>query len=114
MKREKRAIAISQPACRQPLAVARRVVRELAEADRAPVLELLTTDPLQGVPLRSRIEDYGIRSPKHRGLLFGFFEDDRLAGVALLGHAILLFTRPESEEAALRCFARAAAEVRAK
>ncbi|HZS04531.1 MAG TPA: GNAT family N-acetyltransferase [Blastocatellia bacterium] len=114
MKRERKAPAVSQPPSREPHAVARRVVRELEEADRARGLELLSTDPLQGVHLRSQIEDYGIRSPKHRGLLFGCFEDDRLAGVALLGHAILLFTTPESEDALLRCFARTAAEVRAE
>ncbi|HZS10502.1 MAG TPA: GNAT family N-acetyltransferase [Blastocatellia bacterium] len=114
MKREKKAIAISQPADRRPRAVVRREVRELEEADHARVLEYLATDPLQGVHLQSQIEDYGIRSPKHRGLLCGCFEDGQLAGVALLGHAILLFTGPENEEAVLRGFARAAAEMRAK
>jgi ribosomal protein S18 acetylase RimI-like enzyme len=105
------AITIPTPSARQwPREVSQRRVRELSEEDRAEVLSLLSEDPLRSVLLRGMIEDHGICHPSHRGSFFGYYEDDRLAGVALLGHHILIHAEPE----ALSYFARAAAASGAK
>ncbi|MFN0123312.1 MAG: GNAT family N-acetyltransferase [Blastocatellia bacterium] len=65
-------------------------VRELHEADRACVLELLAQDAERNVLLRSKLMDHGMNHPIHRGRFFGYFTNGQLAGVALLGHHILL------------------------
>ena len=87
-----------------------REVRKLVEENRAEVIELLSEDPLRGVLLRGMIEDHGICHPAHRGHLFGYYEDRRLTGVALLGHHILIY----GEDTAISYFARVAAEIQAK
>lgn len=91
-----------------------RSVRELKEHDRDCALRFLSEDPLSGVHLRSMIEDRGLCHPAHRGSFFGYFEDDRLAGVALLGHVIMICATPEAEPAALSYFAKMAAEIGAR
>src|SRR5690242_16344884 len=70
----------------------RREVRELCEADRQTVTRLLAEDTLRGVHLLGMIEDHGIKHPAHRGRFYGYFEDDRLRNVALLGHHILIYS----------------------
>ena len=85
-------------------------MRELTEDDRAEVLALLAEDPLRAVLLRGRIQDRPLDDPGHRGIFFGYFEDDQLAGVALLGHHILIY----AEDAAMPFFAQAAVESQAK
>jgi len=94
----------------QPAAVNHRAVRELDDGDRERVLEFLSQDPMRSVNLRGAITDYGISNPAHRGRFFGYYEDGRLAGVALLGHIISIC----AEDDALSYFAEKAAEVRAK
>lgn len=83
-----------------------RSVRELTGADREQVLDLLQADPLGGVHLQSLIADYGVSSPALRGRFFGYFVDEELAGIVLIGHQIL-FCAPDE---ALSHFARVAAE----
>src|SRR2546426_8674049 len=100
----------SQPACRRPHEVQQREVRELVEEDRAQVIELLSEDPMRAILLRGMIEDHGVCDPAHRGRFFGYYEDDRLAGIALLGHHILIY----AEDVALPYFAQAAVEAQAK
>jgi len=97
-----------------PDKVLKRTVRELGEEDRAPVLALLSNDPLRGVHLQSMIEDHGLCHPKHRGHFFGYYEDGRLTGVALLGHLMMIYAEAEAEEAALNYFAQAAVASGAK
>ena len=100
----------SKPACRRPHDVCQREVRELVEEDRAQVLALLSEDPMRTVLLRGMNEDHQIGDPAHRGRFFGYYEDDRLAGIALLGHHILIF----AEDVALPFFAKTAFEIQAK
>ncbi len=104
------AVLTSQSACRRPHQVQQREVRELDEKDRAQILALLSEDPLRGVLLRGMIEDHGICHPALRGHLYGYYEEGRLAGVALLGHHLLIY----GEDVALPYFAEAAAEAQAK
>lgn len=87
-----------------PLA-ARQLVRELSEADRAQVISLLSEDPMHSVLLYSFIEDNGFNHPSNRGRFYGYFANDHLLGVALLGHATLFYARPEVEQEAIACFA---------
>jgi ribosomal protein S18 acetylase RimI-like enzyme len=91
--------------CETPAPALRRAVRELNEADRQMALTLLSENPTHSVHLRSIIEDNGFNHPSNRGLFFGYFEDDRLTGVALLGHATMIYARPESEPEAIAFFA---------
>jgi hypothetical protein len=81
-------------------------VRRLNELDYRDVLTLLAASPQQGLHLESLITDYGLTSPSLRGFFFGYFVDEQLTGVALIGHQIL-FCAPDE---ALSHFARAAAE----
>ena len=80
-------------------------VRELDELDYRQALALLAEHPLEGVHLESLINDHGLTSPTLRGRFFGYFEQDRLTGIALLGHQIM-FCAPD---AALPHLARTAA-----
>jgi hypothetical protein len=104
----------TEAASPRPQGVSAREVRELSGRDYDRVVALLSEDPLQGVHLKSMVEDHGICHPAHRGRFFGYFEDHGLAGVALLGHLIMIYATSEAEAGALKHFARVAAEIRAK
>lgn len=93
---------------------ARRTVRELTTADQAEVLSFLSAEPLRTVQMLGLLADHGISSPALRGRFYGYYEDDFLMGIALLGHAILFHILPEAEAAALGEFARIVAEHRIK
>jgi predicted GNAT family acetyltransferase len=71
-------------------------LRQLQEEDCEETLAFLSQTPLDAVHLIGMIEDNGIVSPFHRGNLFGYFENKKLAAVALLGHSILLHGKEES------------------
>lgn len=83
---------------------------ELSNHDFERVIRLLAQNPLYGIHLRSLIEDYGLVHAAHRGRFFGYYEDNQLAGVVLLGHAFLLFAELGAEDDALGQFARIAAD----
>ncbi len=85
-------------------------VRELTENDRAAAKHLLQSYPLESVFLRGLIDDHGLCSPKLRGQFFGWFSNDELAAVALLGHQIMFC----GDAAALPDFARTVCEIKAK
>jgi uncharacterized protein len=87
---------------REPL----RAVRELTEEDQADVLDLLTAHAVESVHLKGMVEDHGVRSAKHRGRFYGYFEGAALRGVALLGHAAMFCCGAQ----ALPLFAAALAE----
>ncbi len=70
-------------------------VRELDELDYRQALALLAEHPLEGVHLESLINDHGLTSPALRGRFFGYFEQDRLTGIALIGHQIM-FCAPDA------------------
>jgi hypothetical protein len=93
------------PDCLKLPEVSQRAVRELDQQDLSQVRTFLSRDSIRNVNLRGMIEDYGLRHPVHRGRFFGYYEDGRLAGVALLGHLIAM----SAEDSALRHFAHAAA-----
>jgi hypothetical protein len=69
-------------------------VRVLDELDYRPALALLTAHPHEGVHLESLITDHGLTSPALRGRFYGYFEQDELKGIALIGHQIL-FCAPD-------------------
>lgn len=70
-------------------------VRELDELDYRQALALLAEHPLEGVHLESLIADHGLTSPALRGRFFGYFEQEQLTGIALLGHQIM-FCAPDA------------------
>lgn len=84
------------------------MTRELNELDYALALAVLAAHPLQGVHLESLINDHGLTSPALRGRFYGYFEQDQLLGLALLGHQIM-FCAPD---AAIPHFARLAADAK--
>jgi hypothetical protein len=45
------------------------------------------------------IESYGVCHAAHRGRLFGYYENDCLVNIALLGHHILIYKEHEGLEA---------------
>ena len=75
-------------------------VRELDELDYRQALALLTEYPRQGVHLESLITDHGLTSPALRGRFYGYFEHDKLVGIALIGHQIM-FCAPDEAIPAL-------------
>jgi uncharacterized protein len=79
--------------------------RELQDADLSAALDLLAENPLRSVHLRGLLLDNGLSHPSNRGRFFGYFENHQLAAVALLGHATMIYARPEAEAEALRYFA---------
>ncbi|HEX4948646.1 MAG TPA: GNAT family N-acetyltransferase [Blastocatellia bacterium] len=81
-------------------------VRELDERDYQQALALLAHHPIQGVHLESLITDHGLTSPALRGRFYGYFEQEQLTGIALMGHQIM-FCAPDQ---ALPLLARAAAD----
>ena len=85
-------------------------IRELAETDRAMVEGVLKSYPLESVFIQGLIDDHGLCSPKLRGQFFGWFRNDELAAVALLGHQIMFC----GDAAALPAFARTVCEIKAK
>ncbi len=88
----------------------RKSVFELTESDREEALALLCDDPISAVHLIGMLEDYGVVHEAHRGQFFGYYENDKLAGVALLGHSILIY----GKEASLPYFAEATIKSKAK
>jgi uncharacterized protein len=91
-----------------------RVVRQsvflLTEADREDALTLLNEDPIGAVYLIGMLEDYGVAHTAHRGQFFGYYENRKLAGVAMLGHFILIYGKEDS----VPYFAKAAIESKAE
>jgi uncharacterized protein len=90
--------------------VEQKEVLELGEENRAEVMSFLAQDPVQTVILRGLILDYGLCGAELRGRFYGYFANEQLAGVALIGHQIIVFGADE----ALPYFARKVAEVRAR
>ena len=93
-----------------PPEVEKREVRELHEEDRDEVMSLLHRDPVQSVILRGLILDHGLCAPELRGSFYGYYENNQLVGVALIGHQIVVFGVDE----ALPYFAHKAVEVKAR
>ncbi len=87
-----------------------QVVCQLREEDRARVLSLLEQDPVRSVILRGLILDFGMCAPELRGLFYGYFVNEQLTGVALIGHQLIVF----AEDDALTSFAQKAVEVQAR
>jgi predicted GNAT family acetyltransferase len=71
-------------------------VRLLNEYDRDEVLNFLRKSPINAVHLIGLIEDHGMVNVVHRGQLFGYYEDEILLGVALLGHVTLMYGNDSS------------------
>src|SRR5262249_3440474 len=86
-----------------------QTVCELTEENRGEMLSLLLLDTLRGLHLRGMIEENGVCHPSHRGRFFGYYEDGKLANIALLGHFILIYR----EDKGLQQFAEKAAEIAA-
>lgn len=87
-----------------------REVQELRETDMDATLRLLSEAPLQSVHLRSMLIDNGLSHPSNRGHFYGYFEDHRIVGLALLGQATMIYARPVAEAAALAHFAQVVIE----
>ncbi|MCA1604905.1 MAG: hypothetical protein LC775_05385, partial [Acidobacteria bacterium] len=69
-------------------------VVELTEDDRNEVLAFLAERPVQTVCMSGFIRDNGLVSPHNRGTFYGVRNsEDRLEGVALIGHATLIEAR---------------------
>jgi uncharacterized protein len=80
------------------------IVYPLTEADdEAEVLAFLAGRPVHAVVMSSLIRDNGLESPFNRGTFYAARDsEDRLEGIALIGHATFVEARTDS---ALRAFA---------
>ncbi|MBL8208229.1 MAG: GNAT family N-acetyltransferase [Blastocatellia bacterium] len=87
-----------------------QTARELLETDLPAAMQLLAENPLRAVHLRGMLLDNGLSHPSNRGRFYGYFENHQLVGIALLGHATMLYIRPEAEAEALRYFAQQVVE----
>ncbi len=66
----------------------------LSADDQTEVLEFLSLRPVHTVVMKSFINDNGLVSKDNRGQFFGFRNsDNKLEGVALIGHTTLIETR---------------------
>lgn len=64
--------------------------RLLSNADRAVVLEFLNRDPVGNVLAIGHILSNSLENRDNRGAFYGYYRDERLSGVALLGHLALI------------------------
>lgn len=85
-------------------------VRLLNDCDRDEVLNFLHKSPINAVHLIGLIEDHGMTNVVHRGQFFGYYEDETLLGVALLGHVIVIY----GNDSSLQHFAKATIECKAE
>lgn len=65
-------------------------VRKLIAGEAALAFEYLNQHPLENLTLIGFIRDHGLVSERNRGSFYGYFCDDRLSGMALIGHHTLL------------------------
>ncbi len=86
-------------------AVRSQAARALLDTDLSAALSLLAENPLRSVHLRGLLLDNGLSHPSNRGRFYGYFENHQLVAVALLGHATMIYARPDAEAEALRYFA---------
>ncbi len=81
-------------------------LRKLREEDRDEVVAFLNLRPVHTIAMTSFINDNGIENPSNRGIFYGYCGmDDKLEGVALIGHSTLIEARNND---AIRAFALAA------
>lgn len=79
-----------------PSSEGRTELRELREADREQVLSLLATDPVPNVIVRGLIMDYEMCAPELRGILYGYYKNNQLKGVTLIGHQLFVYAPDEA------------------
>jgi hypothetical protein len=79
-------------------------VRPLTSGEEAGAGALLCGEPVRNVMLSSLLSEHGLDGARSRGRFYGCFRDERLTGVALLGH-FAMFSCGEEE---VRAFARVA------
>jgi L-amino acid N-acyltransferase YncA len=70
--------------------------RTLSASDEALALAYLRRRPLDNVALLGLIGDYGLEHPLSRGRFYGYFRAGQLAGVALIGHHVILSGGPQA------------------
>jgi GNAT superfamily N-acetyltransferase len=71
-------------------AVSALEIRRLMNGDESQALGFLGQQPLKNLIMIGLIKDHGLDSPCNRGIFYGCFLQDRLIGMALMGHCILL------------------------
>ena len=77
-------------------------LRRLTNADQPEVLKFLVQRPVHTVVMTSMIHDNGIEGGQNRGTFYGYRNaDERLEGVALIGHTTLVETRTDQALTAL-------------
>jgi predicted GNAT family acetyltransferase len=85
--------------------------RTLSAADEARTLAYLRRRPLDNVALLGLVGDYGLEHPLCRGRFYGHFRTGQLAGVALIGHHVLLSGGPHAIAAFAQVARRSAADI---
>ncbi len=73
-------------------------VRPMLSGEESLVVDALNLRPVHNVILIGLVLDNGLGSPKNRGVWYGCFSHGILAGVALIGHHVLLSGSRESAQ----------------
>lgn len=73
-------------------------VRLLFSGEESLVLDALNLEPVHNVLIIGLVLDNGLENPKNRGVWYGCFSDGSLAGVALIGHHVLLSGNEQSAQ----------------
>lgn len=102
--RQKKMVAASQPLS-EP-SPGSSVIRQLTDEHEAEALAFLASRSVDALYMTGLIQDNGIESPFNRGTFYGYRDrEQRLSGIALIGHATLIETQDDD---ALAAFARLA------
>jgi GNAT superfamily N-acetyltransferase len=65
-------------------------IRRLMTGDERQALCFLDQRPLKNLIMRGLIRDHGLESPANRGTFYGCYFQNKLVGMALMGHCTLL------------------------
>lgn len=83
-------------------------ITRLVNSDAPRALEFLKREPLKNVTLIGAIDEHGLESPEHRGFFYAYTVNERIAGIALIGHWVLPSCGEDAH--AVEAFARVARE----
>jgi uncharacterized protein len=108
MRRKKMVAAPRQPQQMSPNSEGSSKIHQLTDEHEAEALKFLASRSVDALYMTGLIQDNGLESPFNRGAFYGYRDDqERLQGIALIGHATLIETQSETALSAFAQLARA-------
>lgn len=106
--RRKKTVAAPRQQQMSPSSGGSSKIHQLTDEHEAEALSFLSARSVDALYMTGLIHDNGLESPFNRGAFYGYRDDEeRLQGVALIGHATLVETQSETALAAFAQLARA-------